>query len=289
MESSPIDPQGSNPVQVQSSNSDEGGNPTQGSNPDDYQSSNSEEGSNPNDEEQGSNPDSISQSSNSVDDEDESARSPSNLGPSIQAIPGDSEIFIRRPLQNRRIASPINNETSTSTNESIVFTLQQWEEINKHRLTDVAMSDHENTSNSSKVIQENVSSAKSETVNQASNAIRTKRVPDSRRLKTPEHVTKGIKDNQIHLGAGKHRQLMNIHMELQSTCLLSLLLGERRQPTWNGGIDTGYTPQKVVPKSRPQIPALENMSTSENTSTFSSQADPVYTTIFFCSTMTRHV
>jgi hypothetical protein len=72
---------------------------------------------------------------------------------------------------------------------------------------------------------------------------------------------------------------MNIHMELQSTCLLSLLLGERRQPTWNGGIDTGYTPQKVIPKSRPQIPALENMSTSENTSTFSSQADPVYTTI----------
>jgi hypothetical protein len=124
MESSPIDPQGSNPAEVQSSNSDEGGNPTQGSNPADFQNSNSEEGSNPNDDEQGSNPDTISQSSNSLNDEDESARSPSNLGPIIQAIPGDSEIFIRRPLNNRRIPSPINNESSTSsTNNSIVFRL----------------------------------------------------------------------------------------------------------------------------------------------------------------------
>jgi hypothetical protein len=199
MESSPIDPQGSNPVQVQSSNSDEGGNPTQGSNPDDYQSSNSEEGSNPNDEEQGSNPDSISQSSNSVDDEDESARSPSHLGPIIQAIPGDSEIFIRRPLNNRRIPSPINNESSTSTNNSIVFTLEQWEVINKHRLTDVAMSSHEKLVENSEHINETVANAKCETLEHGSDAIRTKRVPDSRRLKTPEHVIKGIKDNQIHM------------------------------------------------------------------------------------------
>jgi hypothetical protein len=199
VESSPSnDPQGSNPAEVQSSNSDEGSNPPQGSNPAEVQSSNSEEGCNPNDEEQGSNPDSISQSGNSVDDEDESSRSHSNLGPIIQAIPGDSEIFIRRHINNRRIASPINNETSISTNESIVFTLQQWEEINKHRLIDVAMSNQEKTSSSSEIIQENISIAKSQTFEEAQPVIRTRRVPDSRKLKTPDHIIKGIKENQIH-------------------------------------------------------------------------------------------
>jgi hypothetical protein len=129
--------EGSNPEQVQSGNSDEGSNPPQGTNPVTFQSSNSEEGSNPIDEEQGSNPDSISLSSNSDDGEDESSRSPSNLGPPVQAISGDSEIFIRRPLDNRQKPSPINSTTSVSTTDSIVFTLQQWEEINKHRLKEI--------------------------------------------------------------------------------------------------------------------------------------------------------
>jgi hypothetical protein len=88
------------------------------------------------------------------------------------------------------------------------------------------MSNHEKLVDNSELINENVANEKSETVDQVSNVIRTRRVPDSRRLKTPQHVIKGIKDNQIHLGAAKHRQLMNIHMELQSTCLLSLLLGD---------------------------------------------------------------
>jgi hypothetical protein len=96
--------EGSNPEQVQSGNSDEGSNPPQGTNPVTFQSSNSEEGSNPIDEEQGSNP---SLSSNSDDGEDESSRSPSNLGPPVQAISGDSEIFIRRPLDNRQKPSPM--------------------------------------------------------------------------------------------------------------------------------------------------------------------------------------
>ena len=69
------------------------------------------EGSNPNDE-QGSNLDSPSQSSNSDDDEDESTCSPSNLGPAIQAIEGDSEIFIRLPIPQREIPSTIINRSS---------------------------------------------------------------------------------------------------------------------------------------------------------------------------------
>ena len=87
---------------------DEGSNLFQGSNPEVFQDSNLEEGRNPN-YEQSSNPDSASQSSNSDDDEDESTRSPSNLGLAIQAIEGDSKIFIRLPIPQREIPSPIIN------------------------------------------------------------------------------------------------------------------------------------------------------------------------------------
>ena len=120
MESSPVQgSQGSNPVQVQDGNPDEGSNPnqTQGSDP-----SNSEEGSNP---AEGSDPDTISQSSDSDEGEDERSRSPSNLGPPIQAIVDDSEIFIRRPLGSIINPSPINNEKTLSSNNSVMLTLQQ--------------------------------------------------------------------------------------------------------------------------------------------------------------------
>ena len=119
MESSPTNSQqGSNPVKYQGSNPEEGSNLSQGSNPEEFQGSNLEEGSNPIDE-QGSNPDSASQSSNSDDDEDESTRSPSNLGPAIQTIEGDSEIFIRLPIQEREIPSPIINPSSVATDDSV--------------------------------------------------------------------------------------------------------------------------------------------------------------------------
>ena len=107
MESTPSHQlQGSNPVKYQ------------GSNPDEFQDSNLEEGSNPN-YEQGSNPDSASQSSNSDDDKDESTRRPSNLGLAIQAIEGDSEIFIRLPIP---MPSPIVKRSSVATDESIMYT-----------------------------------------------------------------------------------------------------------------------------------------------------------------------
>ena len=121
MESAPISQQGSNPVNYQGSNPEEGSNLSQGSNLDVFQDSNLEEGSNPTNE-QGSNPDSASQSSNSDDDEDESTRSPSNLGLAIQAIEGDSEIFLRYPIVRGEIPSPIVKRSSVATDESIMYT-----------------------------------------------------------------------------------------------------------------------------------------------------------------------
>ena len=122
--------QGSNPVKYQGSNPEEVSNLSQDSNSDDFQDSNLEEGSNPNDE-QGSNPDSASQSSNSDDDEDESTRRPSNLRLAIQAIEGDSEIYIRSPIP---MPSPIIKRSSVATDDSIMYTKEQWEQQNQHRL-----------------------------------------------------------------------------------------------------------------------------------------------------------
>ena len=110
--------QGINPVKYQGSNPEEGSNLSQDSNPDKFQDSNLEEGSNPNDE-LSSNPDSASQSNNSDDDEDESTRRPSNLGLAIQAIEGNSEIFIRLPIP---IPSHIVKRSSVATDESIMYT-----------------------------------------------------------------------------------------------------------------------------------------------------------------------
>ena len=124
--------QGSNPVKYQGSNPEEGSNLSQGSNPDEFQDRNLEEGSNPN-YEQGSNPDSASQSSNSDDDEDESARSPSNLGLAIQAIEGDSEIFLRYPIVRGEIPSPIVKRASVAIDDSSLFTHEQREQRNDHR------------------------------------------------------------------------------------------------------------------------------------------------------------
>ena len=118
--------QGSNPVKYQGSNPEEGSNLSQDSNPDDFQDSYLEEGSNPNDE-QGSNPDSASQSSNSDDNEDESTRRPSNLRIAIQAIEGDSTIFIRLPIP---MPSSIIKRSSVAIDESIMYTREQWEQQN---------------------------------------------------------------------------------------------------------------------------------------------------------------
>ena len=124
--------QGSNPVKYQGSNPEEGSNLSQGSNPDVFQDRNLEEGSNPTNE-QGSNPDSASQSSNSDDDEDESTRKPSNLGLAIQAIEGDSEIFLRYPIVRGEIPSPIVKRASVAIDDSSLFTHEQREQRNDHR------------------------------------------------------------------------------------------------------------------------------------------------------------
>ena len=217
--------QGSNP-KYQGSNPDEGSNLSQGSYPDDFQDSNLEEGSNPN-YEQGSNPDSASQSSNSDDDEDESTRKPSNLGLAIQAIEGDSEIYIRLPLP---MPSPIIKRSSVATDESIMYTREQWEQLHQHRLIPST-----NRSNDLGAVHASNESIVNESIKMSSpslpkHVIQTKTVRNKRRLTTPQHIIDAIKENCIYQGAGKRRQLDIVYTHLESTNLLSLLLGYRRQP-----------------------------------------------------------
>ena len=50
---------------------------------------------------------------------------------------------------------------------------------------------------------------------------------NKRRLTTPQHIIDAIKENCIYQGAGKRRQLDVMYTHLESTNLLSLLLGYR--------------------------------------------------------------
>ena len=198
MESTPSHQlQGSNPVKYQGSNPEEGSNLSQGSNPDEFQDRNLEEGSNPN-YEQGSNPDSASQSSNSDDDEDESTRKPSNLGLAIQAIEGDSEIYIRLPLP---LPSPIIKRSSVATDESIMYTREQWEQLHQHRL--IASTNRSNDLGAVQPSNEYIinESNKMSSPSLPKHVIQTKTVSNKRRLTTPQHIIDAIKENCIYQGA----------------------------------------------------------------------------------------
>ena len=60
--------------------------------------------------------------------------------------------------------------------------------------------------------------------------IQSKAVSNKRRLTTPQHIIDAIKENCVYQGAGKRRQLDVMYNHLESTNLLSLLLGYRKQP-----------------------------------------------------------
>ena len=220
---------------LQGSNPEEGSNLSQGSNPDEFQDSNLEEGGNPNDE-QGSNPDSASQSSNSNDDEDESTRRPSNLGLAIQAIEGDSEIYIRLPIP---IPSPIMKRSSVATDDSIMYTKEQWEQHNQHRL--IASTNRSDDLGAVHASNESIvdSSIKFSAPSLPKHVIQTKTVSNKRRLTTPQHIIDAIRENCIYQGAGKRRQLDIMYTHLESTNLLSLLLGYRRQPSIDPDLSKG--------------------------------------------------
>ncbi len=270
--------QGSNPVKYQGSNPEEGSNLSQGSNPDEFQDSNLEEGSNPN-YEQGSNPDSASQSSNSDDDEDESTRKPSNLGLAIQAIEGDSEIYIRLPLP---MPSPIIKRSSVATDESIMYTREQWEQLHQHRL--IPSTNRSNDLGAVEPSNEFIinESNKMSSPSLPKHVIQTKTVSNKRRQTTPQHIIDAIKENCIYQGAGKRRQLDVMYTHLESTNLLSLLLGYRRQPIIDPDLskgDTGYTRQRIILKEQVKYTSDSNVSTTMSSSTFTEPSEPTYITI----------
>ena len=79
--------------------------------------------------------------------------------------------------------------------------------------------------------------------------IQSNTVSNKRRLTTLQHILDAIKENCVYQGAGKRRQLDVIYTHLESTNLLSLLLGYRRQliidPDLSKG-DTAYTRQRII-------------------------------------------
>ena len=128
-----------------------------------------------------------------------------------------------------------------------MYTQEQWEQPNQHRL--IASTNRSNdlvavdTSNES-IVNDSVKLSASSL---PKHVIQTKTVSNKRRLTTPQHIIDAIKENCIYQGAGKRRQLDVMYTHLESTNLLSLLLGYRRQPIIDPDLskgDTGYTDGK---------------------------------------------
>ena len=91
-----------------------------------------------------------------------------------------------------------------------------------------------------------------------------------------------IKENCIYQGAGKRRQLDIMYTHLESTNLLSLLLGYRRQPIIDPDLskgDTGYTRQRITLKEQAKYTSESNVSTTMSSSTFTEPSEPTYITI----------
>ena len=112
--------------------------------------------------------------------------------------------------------------------------------------------------------------------------IQTKTVSNKMRLTTPQHIIDAIKENCIYQGAGKRRQLDVMYTHLESTNLLSLLLGYRRQPIIDPDLskgDTGYTRQRIILKEPSNVTCESAVSTLMSTSTFTEPSEPTYITI----------
>ena len=111
-----------------------------------------------------------------------------------------------------------------------MYTKEEWEQQNQHRL--IAST---NRSNDLGAVHASNRSILNESIKMSSpslpkHVIQTKTVSNKRRLTTPQHIIDAIKENCIYQGAGKRRQLDIVYTHLESTNLLSLLLGYRRQP-----------------------------------------------------------
>ena len=63
--------------------------------------------------------------------------------------------------------------------------------------------------------------------------VKTRRPDKQLRMTTPEHCIRSVVQNQIRNQDNKRQLLREIHMHLQSTGLLTMLLGQRKQPPTN--------------------------------------------------------
>ena len=73
-----------------------------------------------------------------------------------------------------------------------------------------------------------------------------------------------------------------MYTHLESTNLLSLLLGYRKQPIIHPDLSkghTGYTKQRIILKEQCKVTSASGISTSISTLTFSEPSEPTYITI----------
>lgn len=198
---------------------------------------------------------------------EESTPQPPNPGNfvSIEAIPGDPEIFIRVRENDHRNVEKASNDSTNSSSE-ILYSPAQWLDITKrceqataeaNRLRDVSdrqKYDFDDQSFSPPPVEPRSGDLTpmrnpNEITNDSNNSvIQTQKVHRSRRIATPDSVLTVIKQNCVYRGSERRRQLDTIYNQLDQTGLLSLLLGQRQQPNINSVEDTGYTKEKIIVK-----------------------------------------
>ena len=297
-------PEGSNPIENQDSNLNPGGNQTtnvQGSNPgpqSNNEDSNPSEGGNLQEGgnlAQGGNLSSSSSSasgnssdqstdSNPKDSDSERIPTPPPISNSpFQAIPGDSEIMIRRnnnTNNERHRASPIDKIDFSSDVDEQLYTLEQWNDIQRRCGIASDNAVRQSKSNESHCSGQSTTIKNPETDKIIDDKVigSDKHTHRSRRVQTSTIVFDVIKANRIHRGDEKRRQLDIIHTQLEQAGLLTMLLGQREQPIIQSLTDTGYTKERLILQQCDE-PTL-NTSTSSMSSLFADKPhQPVYITL----------
>ena len=189
----------------------------------------------------------------------------SNLNLPIEAIEGDPEIMIRRREYDRSNDINISIERSDSPSmgsSEHLYSASQWQDIMKRCAiaSAEAIRIDRNLQNQMNVehpfilpppIEPRSGDTTTVKLDDESNIedipkIQMKRVHRSRFIATPPNVIDTLRANCIFRGATKRRQLDNMHTQLETTGLLTLLLEQRQQPSILSLTDTGYTKERLI-------------------------------------------
>ena len=106
--------------------------------------------------------------------------------------------------------------------------------------------------------------------------VETRRPDKQLRMTTPEHCIRSIIQNQIRNQDNKRQLLREIHMYLQSTGLLTMLLGQRKQPPTNDK----NNPSGFVPGHSVCMDYVDSVDDTDSI-TSSTKADHIQETLMF--------